>query len=147
MAVQKVHQSKFQNTIFQLLQRFETVNIEIWMRESCDHRIWGESFKNKNGRKDNSPTNLFGGFAPPATNDVYSPGFRHQVEMRSAELLLILALVLPFGKPELSDGNKRLEWLVGKWRSEFSGKVPQFTFSTIIIFVVSLKNSNIHSVY
>lgn len=48
-------------------------------------------------------------------------------------LLLVLAALVRPSSQVLNENNKKLEWIVGKWRSEFSGKVfwptvPTMTF-------------------
>lgn len=38
-------------------------------------------------------------------------------------VLLFVAVVIPVAQSALNNDNKKLDWIVGKWRSEFGGKV------------------------
>ncbi|KAL6723177.1 hypothetical protein Aduo_018207 [Ancylostoma duodenale] len=47
--------------------------------------------------------------------------------------IVVICILLQLSSQVLNDNNKKLEWIVGKWRSEFSGKVfwptvPTMTF-------------------
>ncbi|RCN53661.1 hypothetical protein ANCCAN_00155 [Ancylostoma caninum] len=47
--------------------------------------------------------------------------------------VVVICILLQLSSQVLNDNNKKLEWIVGKWRSEFSGKVfwptvPTMTF-------------------
>ncbi|KAI6215012.1 hypothetical protein M3Y94_00335100 [Aphelenchoides besseyi] len=46
-------------------------------------------------------------------------------------LLSIVFFVCSFGNSALNEHNQKLEWLVGKWRSEFSGKIVWPTVPTM----------------
>ncbi|VDM61048.1 unnamed protein product [Angiostrongylus costaricensis] len=57
------------------------------------------------------------------------------IRLRSYEAFVIVfvSILIPLSYQVLSDNNRKLEWIIGKWRSEFSGKVfwptvPTMTF-------------------
>ncbi|CAJ0609134.1 unnamed protein product [Cylicocyclus nassatus] len=48
-------------------------------------------------------------------------------------ILAVICALIPLSAQVLNDNNQKLEWILGKWRSEFSGKVfwptvPTMTF-------------------
>ncbi|EPB76772.1 hypothetical protein ANCCEY_04124 [Ancylostoma ceylanicum] len=48
-------------------------------------------------------------------------------------IIVVICILVQLSSQILDDNNKKLEWIVGKWRSEFSGKVfwptvPTMTF-------------------